>query len=48
MLRAFLKLHKDYLTGIGAMLLTKLLHFFIFQLPKAEQTPLRTCQLWWN
>jgi hypothetical protein len=41
------KLRKDYLTGIGkgAMVLTKRLHFFIFQLPKAEERPLRTCKL---
>jgi hypothetical protein len=41
------KLRKDYLTGIGnsARVLTKRLHFFIFPLPKAEQRPLRTCQL---
>jgi hypothetical protein len=33
------KLHKDCLTGVGhgAMVLTKRLHFFIFQLPTAEQ-----------
>jgi hypothetical protein len=43
----FCKLRKDCLTGIshGAMVLTKRLHVFIFQLPKAEQRPLRTCQL---
>jgi hypothetical protein len=28
-----------------AMVLTKRLNFFIFQLPKAEQRPLHTCQL---
>jgi hypothetical protein len=41
------KLRKDCHTGIGhgAMLLTKCAHFFIFQLTKAKQTPLRTCQL---
>jgi hypothetical protein len=41
------KLRKDYLKGIGqsAIVLTKYLHFLIFQLPKAEKRPLRTCQL---
>ncbi len=40
------KLRKDYPTGIGngAMVLTKRLHFFIFQLPKAEERPLHTLQ----
>jgi hypothetical protein len=38
------QLCKDCLTGIGhgAKVLTKRLHFFIFQLPKAEKRPLRT------
>jgi len=41
------KLRKDFLigNGHGAMVFTKHLHFFIFQLPKAEQGPLGTCQL---
>jgi hypothetical protein len=41
------KLHKDCLTviGYGAMVLAKRLHFFIFQLPQAEQRQLRPCQL---
>jgi hypothetical protein len=39
------KLCKDCLIGFGAMVLTKRLHFFIFQLPQAEHVPLRTCQL---
>jgi hypothetical protein len=41
------KLLKHNFTGIahGAMVLTKRFHFFIFQLPKAEQRPLHTCQL---
>jgi hypothetical protein len=34
------KLGKDYLTGIGHGL-----HFFILQLPKAEERPLRTCKV---
>jgi hypothetical protein len=36
------KFRKDYLTDInhGAMVLTKRLHFFVFQLPKAEERPL--------
>ncbi len=29
-----------------AIVLIKLLHFLIFQLPKVEQRPLHTCQLW--
>jgi hypothetical protein len=35
------KLRTDCLTGIGhsAMVLTKCLHFFIFQLPTAKQRP---------
>jgi hypothetical protein len=35
------KLSKDFLTGIGhgAMVLKSPLHFFILQLPKAEQRP---------
>jgi hypothetical protein len=43
----FSKSLKDYLIGIGhgTMVLTKRFHFFIFQLPKAEQRPLHTCQL---
>ncbi len=41
------KLRKACLTGTGhgATVLTKRLHFFIFQLPKAEQKPFRPCQL---
>jgi hypothetical protein len=37
---------KDCLTGTGhgKLMLTKRLYFFVFQLPKAEQRPLRTCQ----
>jgi hypothetical protein len=40
------ELRKDYLTGISHVtsVLTKRFHFFIFQLPMAEQRPLRTCQ----
>jgi hypothetical protein len=36
MLRTLVKLCKDYLTAIGhgAVVLTKRLYFFIFQLPK--------------
>jgi hypothetical protein len=31
--------------GHGAIVLLKRRHLLIFQLPKAEQRPLRTCQL---
>jgi hypothetical protein len=37
------KLCKDCLTSMG---LTKRPHFLSFQMPKAEQRLLRTCQLW--
>jgi hypothetical protein len=41
------KLRKEGLTGIwhGAIMLTKPIHFLSFQLPKAEQRPLRTSEL---
>jgi len=44
------KLRKDCLTGIGqgAMVLTKRLHFLVFQLPQAEQMPLRTSEYIWQ
>ncbi len=39
------KLYRLTSIGQGAMVLTMRLHFFIFQLPQAEQRPLHTCQL---
>jgi hypothetical protein len=44
---ALSKLRIESLTGIChcAMLLTKRLYFLTFQLPKAEQRPLRTSEL---
>jgi hypothetical protein len=41
------KVRKDCFAEIGhdPMVLTKRLHFLIFQLAKGEQGPLRICQL---
>jgi hypothetical protein len=47
MLHAFVNCAKTVLPSsaiYSAMVLTKCLRFFIFQLPKAEQGPLRTYQ----